>query len=259
MDKKQETAFIATLGALRAAAEPTRLRILQLLSRDELSVLELTKILNQSQPEVSRHLKLLTEQCLIDRFSDGAFVFYRLGHNGESPTMGQALVDWAGPLCRDDNDGYEKVRAQRYEAAEFDFAKMAPNWEIMRLHPETEALTEAKIRSYFSEANMRGVLIDMGTGTGRMITLLRDLFDTCVGLDLSSSMLNLARRNAGDDDQVKLYHADIAQTLRPASEANGIIIHQVSALSERSRRRPSRSGAAIDAKRQAFGDRYGPT
>jgi ArsR family transcriptional regulator len=227
MGTKQNMSFSTTLGALRASAEPTRLRILQLLSRDELSVLELTQVLNHSQPRVSRHLKLLTDQGLIDRFQDGAFVFYRLGHRGDGPPIAQTLVDWAGPLSEEDAIGFDKICAHRREVAEVYFEKMAPNWEMMRLHPQTEALTEAKIRSYFTISGTDGVLIDMGTGTGRMIALLRDLFSACIGFDLSTSMLNLARMHAGVDDGVRLYHADIAHTLRPAAEARGIIIHQV--------------------------------
>src|SRR6188768_403521 len=79
------------VDVLRAAGEPTRLRILALLSREELAVLELCRVLDQSQPRVSRHLKLLAEAGLVERFPDGAWVFYRLAL--KSP--GRAVIDRA--------------------------------------------------------------------------------------------------------------------------------------------------------------------
>src|SRR5580693_3770618 len=83
--------FDQAVESLRAAGEPTRLRILALLAREELAVLELTRILGQSQPRVSRHLKLLAEAGLVERFPDGAWVFYRL--TGAGPV--RALIDQA--------------------------------------------------------------------------------------------------------------------------------------------------------------------
>src|SRR5580704_2392229 len=84
------------VAVLRAAAEPTRLRILALLAREELAVLELCRILGQSQPRVSRHLKLLADAGLVERFPDGAWVFYRLG----AATATRTLVDQAIALVR---------------------------------------------------------------------------------------------------------------------------------------------------------------
>ena len=78
---------------LRAAGEPTRLRILAILAREELAVMELSQILDQSQPRVSRHLKLLTEAGLVERFPDGAWMFYRLAAHGPRRQMlDQALA-----------------------------------------------------------------------------------------------------------------------------------------------------------------------
>src|SRR3954451_21444164 len=102
------------VGGLRAAAGPKRLRILALLAREELSVLELCRILDQSQPRVSRHLKLLAEAGLVERFPDGAWVFYRLA--AKSPgrfLVEQALdlIDDTDPVVRLDADKLATVRA----------------------------------------------------------------------------------------------------------------------------------------------------
>ena len=103
---------------LRAAGEPTRLRILALLASEELAVMELSRILDQSQPRVSRHLKLLSEAGLIERFPDGAWVFYRLSaHGGARPLLDGALdlIDPADPVTQRDAERLEAVRADPEE------------------------------------------------------------------------------------------------------------------------------------------------
>src|SRR6201984_2381228 len=80
------------LAALRAVAEPTRLRLIILCARGELTVSELTQILGQSQPRVSRHLKLLCEAGLLDRFREGSWVFYRLSQAGPASALARQLV-----------------------------------------------------------------------------------------------------------------------------------------------------------------------
>src|SRR5919112_5918918 len=84
------------LGALRAAAEPTRLRLLALCARGELTVTELAQILGQSQPRVSRHLKLLCDAGLLDRTREGSWVFYRLGSGTSVSLLGRYLADACG-------------------------------------------------------------------------------------------------------------------------------------------------------------------
>src|SRR5580704_2535307 len=124
------------VGVLRAAAEPTRLRILALLAREELAVLELCRVLGQSQPRVSRHLKLLAEAGLVERFPDGAWVFYRL--SASSPA--RALVDQALTLITPgdaalggDADRLAGVGQERAAEAGAYFAENAERWDEMRV------------------------------------------------------------------------------------------------------------------------------
>src|SRR5579864_6019797 len=111
---------------LRAAGEPSRLRILALLAREELAVMELSQILDQSQPRVSRHLKLLTEAGLAERFPDGAWVFYRLPADGaRRAVLDQALAQVAAEdlMVTRDAERLEQVRGERSDAAATYFAR----------------------------------------------------------------------------------------------------------------------------------------
>src|ERR1700722_5317349 len=136
------------VGVLRAAAEPTRVRILALLAREELAVLELCRILGQSQPRVSRHLKLLAEAGLVERFPDGAWVFYRLS----AATAARARVDQAlalvaaeDPILARDADSLAGVSAERGAQAAAYFADNAEHWDEMRSLHTAEAAVEAAI------------------------------------------------------------------------------------------------------------------
>src|SRR6202000_2794235 len=116
---------------LRAAGEPTRLRILALLAREELAVLELCRVLDQSQPRVSRHLKLLAEAGLVERFPDGAWVFYRLtagGHGGDLVRLILERVDLDDPAFARDAERLSAVFAERASVASDYFARNAARW-----------------------------------------------------------------------------------------------------------------------------------
>src|SRR5215510_13459522 len=116
---------------LRAAGEPTRLRILALLAHDELAVLELCRVLDQSQPRVSRHLKLLAEAGLVERFPDGAWVFYRLTGAGR---VGEVLarINPDDPALSRDRRKLDDVQAERAAAAADYFAENAERWDQLR-------------------------------------------------------------------------------------------------------------------------------
>ncbi len=219
------------VGALRAAAEPTRLRILALLAREELAVLELCRILGQSQPRVSRHLKLLAEAGLIERFPDGAWVFYRLSR--VSPVRGLAdqilaLISQDDPtLCRDFERlaGVAEERAQ--QAAQY-FAENAARWDEIRSLYTAEDDVEAAILRLAGEGPFERV-VDLGSGTGRMLTLLGERASSAVGLDLSRQMLNIARAQVASVGlrACELRHGDILATGLGAGEADLVMIHQV--------------------------------
>jgi ArsR family transcriptional regulator len=219
------------VDVLRAAGEPTRLRILALLRREELAVLELCRILEQSQPRVSRHLKLLAEPGLVERFPDGAWVFYRLGAAGDPRGLVDEIlkgVDPADPALVRDGERLESVRAERAAEAGAYFARNAAAWDQIRSLYVSEADVEAAILQAAGEGPFNR-LVDLGTGSGRMLTLLAPNAGQAIGLDLSQQMLNIARtRVAGVGlESCELRHGDIFATRLPAESADLVVVHQV--------------------------------
>ncbi|MEJ6788420.1 metalloregulator ArsR/SmtB family transcription factor [Brevundimonas sp. BR2-1] len=218
-----------TIEALRAAGEPTRLRVLSLLAGEELSVMELSRILEQSQPRVSRHLKLMADAGLIERFPDGARVFYRLS----SDPLARRLVDTVLDLLEDaahdaDDRRLEDVRRDRGAAASAYFERVAPQWDRIRSLYVCETAVEAAIKKAAGEGPFERV-VDLGTGSGRMLTLLGKTAKMSVGLDLSQNMLNIARANVTKAglDKVELRHGDIFATRLPEHSADLVLVHQV--------------------------------
>ncbi len=216
---------------LRAAGEPTRLRILALLLREELSVMELGQILDQSQPRVSRHLKLLTEAGLVERFPDGAWVFYRLALGGDRRRLIDAVLHRLAegePVTGRDLDRLGQVhRAREAEAAAY-FERNAARWDEVRSLYVTEDEVERAILDAVGPGPFER-LVDLGTGAGRMLTLLGAKARSALGLDLSQQMLNIARRQAGDAglSQYELRHGDIFATGLQSGSADLVVIHRV--------------------------------
>ncbi|MFN3687677.1 ArsR/SmtB family transcription factor [Salinarimonas sp.] len=219
------------LAALRAAGEETRLRVLALLARGELSVSDLTDILGQSQPRISRHLKLLVEAGLVERHREGAYAFFRLADRDRGAAILRALVEAiepADPTLAGDRARLERVRAQRAEAAQAYFARLAPDWDRVRaLHaPEKEVV--AAILEAIGDRPIRA-LADLGTGTGRMLALLAPRAARAVGLDQSHAMLSVARANL-EASGVRGFELRQGDIHAPPVEPNAfdlVIVHQV--------------------------------
>jgi len=216
---------------LRAAGEPSRLRILALLAKGELAVMELSHILDQSQPRVSRHLKLLTEAGLIERFPDGAWVFYRLTGAGDARRALDgllALVDPDDSLLARDSDRLLGVQAGRSAEANAYFSRNAARWDEIRSLYVSEKAVETEIKAAAGKGPFHR-LIDLGSGSGRMLTLLAPLAESAIGLDLSQQMLNIARVQVAESglDNVELRHGDIFDTRLPAGCADLVVVHQV--------------------------------
>ena len=178
------------VAMLRAAGDPTRLRLLLLLRQAELTVSELVEIVGQSQPRVSRHLKLLGEAGLLDRFKEGSWVFYRAADRGMGATLGQTLAELSGgnpaDLAR-----LAQVRAQRAARAAAYFKANAAEWARIRSHHAPEKDVETAILRRLPEKI--GNLLDIGTGTGRMLELLAPRAARAIGIDVSPEMLAIAR------------------------------------------------------------------
>lgn len=183
------------LAMLRAAADPTRLRLLLILREAELTVSELTQIVGQSQPRVSRHLRLLCEAGLLQRFKEGSWVFYRAVEQGVKGQLGATLATLASAepnVLEADRRQLATVRAARAAAAAAYFKANASEWERIRsLHAPEQDVEEAII-GLFADKEV-DALLDVGTGTGRMLELLAPQIRSGVGIDVSSEMLAIAR------------------------------------------------------------------
>lgn len=198
------------LAGLRAAGEPTRLRLLALLARGELTVTELTQILRQSQPRVSRHLKLLCEAGLLERFREGSWVFYRIagaGQAGELAEVLSGLIPREDIVIARDLERLEAVRAARAEKAAAYFRANSGEWNRIR----SLYVPEDKVEQAMVELGARDGLdfiADLGTGTGRMLELFGPMAKAGLGIDLSPEMLALARAQL---DRPELQHCSVRQ------------------------------------------------
>ncbi len=206
------------LNALRAIAEPTRLRILSLCAHAELTVSDLTGLLGQSQPRVSRHLRLLVEAGVLERHQEGNWARYRLagwqssGKGCAVSKLADTVVDLlprtedAGELARD-LERLEELRQQREATAAAYFEENAADWDRLRaLHVDETAVADA-LANALSERPV-GRLLDIGTGTGRVLRDLAADATNAVGLDLSSAMLAIARAGIERDG---LRHCQVRQ------------------------------------------------
>jgi ubiquinone/menaquinone biosynthesis C-methylase UbiE len=182
-------------SALKAAGEETRLRVLALLAEAELTVSDLTDILRQSQPRISRHLKLLAEAGLVERFREGTWAFFRLAEQGEGADVARTLIDRLNPgdqMIARDRARLASVRQARAIAAQAYFRAHAAEWDRIRKLHVTDAAVEEAIRAALADKPFRS-LLDLGTGTGRMLELFGPEIERGLGLDLSLDMLLLAR------------------------------------------------------------------
>lgn len=184
------------LTALRACAEPTRLRILALAARGSFCVMEFTDILGQSQPRLSRHLRLLGEAGLLEREREGANVWFTLP---APETPGGSLVRAVLERLPEDeptllNDRRQAARtlAERARQASESFRRKGADWDEMRALDLPAGAVEAALLGLLAPAGL-GRLLDIGTGTGRLLKVLAPRISAGLGVDASRAMLALAR------------------------------------------------------------------
>jgi ubiquinone/menaquinone biosynthesis C-methylase UbiE len=231
MTSPAQLPFASLNGALKAAGEETRLRIVALLAEAELTVSDLTDILRQSQPRISRHLRLLAEAGLVERFREGSWAFFRLGERGGAAALARELAARLDPqdttIARD-RERLASVRAARAAAAQKYFARHAAEWDRIRKLHVADASVEEAIRAALADRPFRS-LLDLGTGTGRMLELFGPDIERGLGLDMSLDMLALARARL---DRAGLRHCSVRQgdiyNLPLAKDSfDVVIIHQV--------------------------------
>lgn len=216
----------------RALADTTRLRILMLLRTMELSVGELALVLGQSQPRVSRHIKILIDAGLAMRRKEGSWVFLSPGDPKRLEPLFAMFDRWAeldgqDPWVEADKARLEAVRADRAAAAERYFARHAAQWDELRsLHVGEREVEEAICRAL--DDRPLGRLLDIGTGTGRMIALLGGQAERALGIDRSIEMLRVARENlARTDVAAEFRQGDMYALPLPDAYADTIVLHQV--------------------------------
>jgi ubiquinone/menaquinone biosynthesis C-methylase UbiE/DNA-binding transcriptional ArsR family regulator len=220
-----------TLDALRAVGEETRLRIVAVLRHGELTVTDLTEILGQSQPRVSRHLKLLVDAGLVVKHREGTWAFFRLTDSPAHRSLVAAaldVVDVDDPALAADVQRLDAVRSRRSTAASEYFEQIAPIWDEERsLHAAADTV-EAAILDAVGDQPL-GRVLDVGTGTGRILQLLADRADRSVGLDSSHSMLSVARANLERSAVTnwELRQGDVHSPPLEAASFDLVVIHQV--------------------------------
>jgi ubiquinone/menaquinone biosynthesis C-methylase UbiE/DNA-binding transcriptional ArsR family regulator len=215
--------------ALKAAAEPTRLRILALLAADELNVKDLTRILGQSQPRLSRHLKLLAEAGLVERAREGSWVYFRLplAADNLAHTLLRGL-DVRDPVLLRDRQRLEAVKREREAMAQDYFEKHAGEWDQIRTLHVAEADVEAAMRAALGDAPI-DLLVDIGTGTGRILELFADRYMRGLGFDLSTAMLAYARPKLAKAGipHAQVRQGDIYDLPLADSSAGAVVMHQI--------------------------------
>lgn len=215
------------MDIFRALADPTRIRIVALLRTIELSVGELAQVLGQSQPRVSRHIRILVDSGLVMRRKEGSWVFLAPAPSPLAVPL-FALLDASSEgdhWAKADTARLAAVRADRAAAAERYFAAHAESWDAIRSLHVAESAVEDRIRAMLG-SNL-GRLVDIGTGTGRMIELFGCDATHAIGIDRSPEMLRLARAKLDGQGQFELRQGDIAALPLADASADTVILHQV--------------------------------
>ncbi|MFZ1743249.1 MAG: metalloregulator ArsR/SmtB family transcription factor [Pontixanthobacter sp.] len=224
---------------MRSLADPTRLRIMRLLSAMELAVGELAQVLGQSQPRVSRHVAILCDAGLAERHREGSWVFLRaaVGPERHSP-VGDAVsrllaiaeredAEFAA-MCAEDRRQLANIRGAREQSAADYFAQHAEDWDELRQLHSADQVVEARLIEALGEQSL-GQVLDIGTGSGRMAELFAPKAEHMVALDKSLDMLRVARAKLQNlpADSVELVQGDFSALPFAAHRFDTVLLHQV--------------------------------
>ncbi len=222
----------ALLLALRAVAEPTRLRIFAFAVRADLSVTDFTELLKQSQPRISRHLKILCDAGVLERLREATFAFYRIAE-----PIGRLLADKILPLYQfDDADGrsLDQLKLKRHKIAAPLEAENAEQLRRLRAYyPAEKTIDQSLLQSL--PVDQIDDLLDIGTGVGHMLSLFGPRVTHAMGIDLSRDMLSLARAKLmlSDLQNCRVQHADMYNLPLDAASFDAVTIHHVLHFAER--------------------------
>ena len=216
------------LDIFRALGDPTRLRIFALLRRMELSVGELAQVLGQSQPRVSRHVRILADAGLTARRREGSWVFLALADELATEPLLTAIDQLiASDWVEEDAARLAQVRAERAESAQRYFDAHADDWDAIRSLYVPEQQVEAAMAALLGKQPV-GRLVDLGTGTGRMLEVFGGAAARAVGVDRSPEMLRLARAKLAEAvPSAELRQGDLTALPLPDATADTVILHQV--------------------------------
>ncbi len=221
----------AILSCLRAAAEPTRLRLLALCAASDMTVSDLKKVLRQSQPRVSRHLKLLCDAGLLDRYREGNWVFYRLADDlSMEANFAKEIVEFLPETDKDialDRERLTEIKLERAASAEKYFRKNALKWDKIRsLHVDEAEVENAILLSFPKKVQN---FLDIGTGTGRILQLMSKVVVRGIGIDVSREMLSVARANLENVEirNCHVRHGDMYRLPVREKTFDAVSIHQV--------------------------------
>ena len=219
------------LNGLRAAAEPSRLRLLAICSHGEWTVSELVQVMAQSQPRISRHLKLLAEAGLLERFREGGWVFYRRAQTGEAARVARSLcrlLPEGDPLLALDRQRLAAIRATRRRQAERFFGERAAVWDSETDVAIEAGAVEGELLRIFGDERTES-LLDIGTGTGRILQVLAGQIGHGLGVDLSHDMLRVARANLDRREarNCQVRYADMYQLPLSDGAMHAVTLHQV--------------------------------
>jgi SAM-dependent methyltransferase len=224
---------------LRALADPTRLRIMRLLAAMELAVGELAQVLGQSQPRVSRHIRILCDAGLAERRKEGSWVFLRSAiGEGRAPPLGAAAASILAVAerddaqfaarCAEDRRHLAAIRAAREASAAAYFARHAAEWDTLRGLHSPDGPVEAALAGALNGETL-GALLDVGTGTGRMAELFAPRARQVTALDMSPEMLRIARSRLQHlpAEQISLVQGDFAALPFAEASFDTVLFHQV--------------------------------
>ncbi len=230
-DHHQGLSLASLVEISKALGDEARLRILALIRNAEMSVKDICDILGQSQPRVSRHIKILADADLIKRTKEGAWLYCKLNRSG---AIGYFITSYLDNV--DDQDAvfasdlrrFETIVSQRIADADRFFEENAQEWDRIRELQIPDTLLDQEIQDHIGKEQIEN-LLDVGTGTGQMLEILHGRYQKATGIDMSSAMLRVARGRLAklQTSNVSFQQLDILSIGKDLGQFDCVICHHV--------------------------------